>query len=148
MSVKWMCVAIGTGLGLAACSEERSSIECIVPTYDLPRQRLAPSEARHLASMCTESWAKRWAVQSKESAGDIADATIAECMITYTTQANAEWPSETWGPGASLENTPKLVAGWRGVAVRQVIRTREDGCRELVPLPKYVWVSQRQPSKR
>lgn len=143
-----MCIAISAGLSLAACSNEQSSLECFIPTYDLPRHRLAPTEARHLASMCTESWAKRWAIQSKESAGDIADATIAECMITYTTQANAEWPSDTWGPRASLENTPKIVAEWRGVAVRQVIKTREDGCKELVPLSKYVWVSQRQSSKR
>ena len=147
MTARWLWSAVAA-LSLGACRNERSSVECMIPTYDVPGYALAPVEARHLASMCTEGWAKRWAVQSQESAGDVADAAVSQCMTTYTTQANAEWPRETWGPGAALEQRPDIVSEWRGMAVRQVIQTREDRCEKLVPLSKYEWVSKAPRAER
>lgn len=124
---------------IAGCGEEPVGIGCMIPTYDLPDYTLAAVEARHLASICTESWAKRWAVKTKESAGDVAEATTAKCMSTYSVYANAEWPREVWGPGAGGEKLPDIVSEWRREAVRQVIETREEGCNKLTPLPKYQW---------
>lgn len=123
----------------AACQGPSGGVECFIPTYDVPAHELAEVEARHLSSMCTESWAKRWAVHSAESAGDVADAVIAQCDTPYWRQGEATWPRDKWPVGTILENLPEIERSWRAVAIKHVILTREHGCTELRPLSKYQW---------
>jgi hypothetical protein len=50
---------------LFACARKEVGLECMVPTFDVPTKKIPEAEARLYSSMCTESWAKRWAVKSK-----------------------------------------------------------------------------------
>lgn len=106
------------------CMWADASVDCFIPDYDLPEQELDPVLASHLSSMCTENWAKSWAVNSKESAGDIANAVIAQCDVHYRSEAHAIWPIETWPIGTVSQELPDMRRVWRAEALKQVIETR------------------------
>jgi hypothetical protein len=111
----------------------------------MPGHDLGEVEAATLAAMCTESWAKLWAAQSVESAGDVADAVASKCDSTYTGYAFAKWPRDKWPVGTALEQKPEYVAEFRGEAVAQIIQTRRAGCTKLTPLEKHKWLPRKQP---
>lgn len=139
--MKWT-IAIGAAL-LMGCNSElpsvgKPSVKCLVPTYSTPPEKLPAVEGRLYAEMCTEHWAVRWAVESRESAGDIADAITAMCSTPYFVHAQTEWPRENW-PGIAMRELPAITAKWRAEAVRKVVDARVKGCSEIVEVSEYQW---------
>jgi hypothetical protein len=129
----------------AGCSQPNDSIACMVPTYDVPQYDLIAIEARTLADMCTENWAKSWAMQSDESAGDIAHGVMSKCDFPYRGLANAEWPMSKWGPGVALSQLPKMVEEYRIDAVAYVIEARVANCSKPIYIQKHEWLPRKQP---
>lgn len=113
----------------------------MIPTYDMPTKALTAAEARNLSNMCAEGWAKRWAVKTAEAASDIADAVTYQCGEPFSTEAQTTWPTAKWGLTAASEGLPEIEKSHRLATIAQVIRTRDDGCKELDYLPKYQWQS-------
>ena len=117
-------VAGVAALALCACSR---SDQCGIPEYEAAAPDQGVPGALAASRLCVEHWAKTYS-RSDESAGDVADAAVLECLeeIKILSDLGQREP-ETWGSMSVAE----LRASYREDALRTVISFRQVGCSSI-----------------
>lgn len=112
---------------LAGCSvpSGTKSPKCAIPEYTPTRATEGWAAVLAATDFCIWHWSKTYA-RSKESAGDVADAAVAECadqlrVLSYVSgQPNS---------GVAPQTPAQLQQSFREDAISSVFRFREAGCR-------------------
>ena len=109
---------------LGGCN--RSSPQCGIPAYK-PATMGDPSTAVLAA---TDIWVSHWArtyARSHETAGDVADAAIAECTDEFYRLSYASGHESS--PVVARQTPAEIQQSYRKDAIRAVFHYRQEGCR-------------------
>lgn len=108
---------------LAGCDR---SPKCGIPEYTPAKAEDGSPAALAAADMCVAHWAKTYA-SSKESAGDVADAAIAECadVLRTLSYVSGHEPNSIVSP----QTPAQLQQSFRKDAIAAVFQYRQAGCR-------------------
>ena len=103
--------------------------ECGIPDYRPAKVEEGSAGALAATDMCVAHWAKTYA-KSKESAGDVADAAIAECAEIFRNLSYVSGKEP--GSIVSPQTPAQLQQSFRKDTIRAVFRFRESGCRRIM----------------